>query len=223
MDAKAQAPPHERQAFGLRVPVASHPELRRLRAAHTPAHQGWRLWSATWLLLDYMTGMDLAGRSVLDAGCGWGLVAAGCAHKGARVTAFDLDPAVLPLARFHADLNDTDVTLATCGFADVDDAWLADADWLIAADVCFRPDLAEDLFHLLERARTSGTRVAVADPGRPAFQSLASRCVDELAAWTGPVSTPEPLVAWPGERPQVHGRLLLIGADPPPPPPAEPR
>jgi len=81
-------------------------------------------------------------------------------------------------------------------------------------DICFRGDLIEPLFGLIRRACTVGARIAIADPGRPPFQTLASRCVSELGAWTEPVITPEPLVAWPGKRPLVHGRLITLGANP---------
>ena len=73
MPKKAQSASKERQAFGLRIPRASDPQLRALRAAHQPAHQGWRLWSATWMLLSYLETQALAGKNVIDAGCGWGL------------------------------------------------------------------------------------------------------------------------------------------------------
>ena len=44
----------------------------------------------------------LAGRRVLDVGCGGGLLAEGMARRGARVTGIDLSPAALEVARLHA-------------------------------------------------------------------------------------------------------------------------
>lgn len=210
MVSKPHSAPDERQAFGLRVPRASHPDLRRLRAEHTPAHQGWRVWSATWLLLAYLEDIDLRDQRVLDVGCGWGLASAYCARRGARVTAVDLDPEVLPLVDLHAGLNGVDIEARQGSFNDVTDDDLGDSDRLIGADICFRPANIDPLFALVSRAHEAGVPVAIADPGRPTFQALASRCVDELGAFSGPVQTPEPLVAWPGERPLVHGRLLTV-------------
>jgi 2-polyprenyl-6-hydroxyphenyl methylase/3-demethylubiquinone-9 3-methyltransferase len=53
--------------------------------------------------LDYIDARaGLAGRRVLDVGCGGGLLAEGMARRGARVTGIDLAPAALEVARLHA-------------------------------------------------------------------------------------------------------------------------
>ena len=53
--------------------------------------------------LDYIEARaGLAGRRVVDVGCGGGLLAEGMARRGARVTALDLAPAALEVARLHA-------------------------------------------------------------------------------------------------------------------------
>jgi 2-polyprenyl-6-hydroxyphenyl methylase/3-demethylubiquinone-9 3-methyltransferase len=44
----------------------------------------------------------LAGRRVADVGCGGGLLAEGLARAGARVTALDLAPSMIEVARLHA-------------------------------------------------------------------------------------------------------------------------
>jgi 2-polyprenyl-6-hydroxyphenyl methylase/3-demethylubiquinone-9 3-methyltransferase len=53
--------------------------------------------------LDYIDARaGLAGRRVLDVGCGGGLLAEGMARRGARVTGIDLAPEALTVARLHA-------------------------------------------------------------------------------------------------------------------------
>ena len=53
--------------------------------------------------LDYIEARaGLAGRRVLDVGCGGGLLAEGMARRGARVTGIDLAPKALEVARLHA-------------------------------------------------------------------------------------------------------------------------
>jgi len=44
----------------------------------------------------------LSGARVLDVGCGGGLLAEGLARAGARVTAIDLAPGMIEVARLHA-------------------------------------------------------------------------------------------------------------------------
>jgi len=53
--------------------------------------------------LDYIEARaGLAGRRVLDVGCGGGLLAEGMARRGARVTGIDLAGEALAVARLHA-------------------------------------------------------------------------------------------------------------------------
>jgi 2-polyprenyl-6-hydroxyphenyl methylase/3-demethylubiquinone-9 3-methyltransferase len=53
--------------------------------------------------LDYIEARaGLAGRRVLDVGCGGGLLAEGMARRGARVTGIDLAPGALEVARLHS-------------------------------------------------------------------------------------------------------------------------
>lgn len=56
------------------------------------------------LRLDYIESCagGLAGRSVLDVGCGGGLVSEGMARRGAEVTGIDLATGPLQVARLHA-------------------------------------------------------------------------------------------------------------------------
>lgn len=51
----------------------------------------------------------LAGREVLDVGCGGGILAESMAHRGARVTAIDLSEAALEAGRLHAESQAVEV------------------------------------------------------------------------------------------------------------------
>jgi len=60
--------------------------------------------------LDYIEARaGLAGKRVLDVGCGGGLLAEGMARRGARVTGIDLAPGAIEVAKLHALETGTEV------------------------------------------------------------------------------------------------------------------
>lgn len=205
----------DRQAYGLRLAAPGHPELRKLQARHAPVRQGHRLWNATWLLVEYLAEQRLPpGLAVLEVGSGWGLSGIYCARSlGATVTATDVDPEVFPFLRLHAHLNGVEVSTIAAGFDEIPDELLTRSDVLIGADVCFYDDMVPPLFGLVERALDAGVRrVAISDPNRMAFRSLASRCRYELGGMVLNRQVKEPLLPWPGEAPRLEGRLLAVGS-----------
>jgi len=211
---EANTPPPDRRAFGLTILHPSHPELRQLRAVHAPQVQGHRLWNATWLLLRFFEAHPLPRECrVLEAGSGWGLSGIYCARTyGATVTATDLDPEVFPFLQLHARHNQVEISTLPSGFHQVGLDVLARQDALIGADICFREGMVEPLFDLVERALGAGLdRVVISDPGRLAFRSLASLCTTRLNGLELEWQVEEPTLTWPGERPLIHGRILVVG------------
>lgn len=77
--------------------------------------------------------VPLDSRSLLDAGCGTGLLAVDCARLGAHVTGIDLSPTLVDLARERLphDLSPGSVTLRA---GDMLDAGLGEFDHLVAMD-----------------------------------------------------------------------------------------
>ncbi|MBE0489044.1 MAG: bifunctional 2-polyprenyl-6-hydroxyphenol methylase/3-demethylubiquinol 3-O-methyltransferase UbiG [Halomonas sp.] len=62
------------------------------------------------LRLDFIDARaGLAGKQVVDVGCGGGLLAEAMAHRGARVTGIDLGEAPLAVARLHAEESGVEV------------------------------------------------------------------------------------------------------------------
>jgi len=62
------------------------------------------------LRLDYIDGIvDLKASTVLDVGCGGGLLAENMAKKGAKVTGIDRSPKALGVARLHAESSGIEV------------------------------------------------------------------------------------------------------------------
>jgi len=100
---------------------------------------------------------DLTGLRVLDAGCGTGALAVEAARRGADVTAIDLSPTLVELARerLPSDLGAGRIRLLA---GDMLDAALGEFDHVVAMDSLIHyesPDLLRALAALAPRTRGS--------------------------------------------------------------------
>lgn len=129
------------------------------------------------MLMDYFEQNAIKkGSHVMEVGCGWGLAGIYCARiHGARVTGADIDPDVLPYARLHAEVNNTDVTFIKKGFDSLRVKDLEGVDILLGADICFWDNMTDSLKRLIGRARKAGVkRILISDPIRSPFEELCS-------------------------------------------------
>ena len=114
----------------------------------------------------------VAGKRVLDFGCGSGVVAIAAALAGAReVIACDIDPLALQATRINARLNDVELALAD-DYCNVS----GDIDLIIVADVLYDKANFPWLRRFLERA----SEVLVADSrvkdfDHPPYRQIARR------------------------------------------------
>lgn len=101
----------------------------------------------------------IAGRRVLDLGCGSGIVAIAAALAGAdEVLATDNDPHALVATQLNAQVNAVAVSLVAAGRADV--------DLILAGDVFYDKAVADVMTPYLQGCVTDGIDVLVGDPGR---------------------------------------------------------
>lgn len=106
----------------------------------------------------------VAGRRVLDLGCGSGLVAIAAAKGGAAsVVAVDTDPHAVVAARLNALENGVEVEAVRADLLDGDPPG---ADMVLAGDVFYNRALARRVLPFLRRCRDRGMEVLVGDPGR---------------------------------------------------------
>lgn len=110
-----------------------------------------RWWNAYWRIYAHLVGLQLRGREVLVVGCGFGEDALRLARLGARVTAFDLSPEAIDIARRRALHEDVELALH-----------VQPAESLRFADASFDCIVARDILHHVDipRAMTELRRVA---------------------------------------------------------------
>ncbi len=147
----------------------------------------------TALCLEWLDGLDLSGRTVIDYGCGSGVLAIAALKLGAaRVVGVDNDPQALTATRDNAERNDVQARL---------DVFLPDAAPDAPADVFVANILAAPLAELAERF------AARVKPGAPfALSGILDGQQDELLQRYAPwfehlrVSTREDWVRIEGAR-----------------------
>lgn len=162
------------------TPVPGVPEICVRKAA--PGSGIWRLaeiegkalgapyWSSWWgggvalarHVLDHPE--IVAGKRVMDLGCGSGLVGIAAAMRGAAsVLALDIDPYAIAVTPLNAAANGVALEARLHDLGN-DDA--PNADVVLAGDVFYDAALAVQAVAYLERCAKRGMRVLVGDPGR---------------------------------------------------------
>ncbi|MGB7030455.1 MAG: SAM-dependent methyltransferase, partial [Syntrophobacteria bacterium] len=64
-----------RKAYGVRLLLSHHPEVRKLKRFNSPSVHGNKFWKSSWLLMDYLNRRGFPeGANVREVGCGWGLL-----------------------------------------------------------------------------------------------------------------------------------------------------
>ena len=201
----ARTPRTNIRAYGVRLLMSRHPEVRKLKRLNAPSAHGNKLWTSSWLLMDYFNRRGLSeGAHVMEVGCGWGLAGIYCAKKhGAIVTGVDIDSSVFPYLRLHAETNGVKVSTMKRGFAGLTGNHLKKFDVVIGADICFWDSLVDPLKKLIRRALRAGVRlVLIADPGRSSFEEMGEYFVRERGG---------KLLDWTMQRPRrTQGRILKI-------------
>ncbi len=146
----------------------------------------------TAMCLEWLAGMDLAGRSILDWGCGSGVLGIAALALGARtVTALDIDPQALQSTRANALRNGRTAELQVLHPAAMPPDDLHD---VVVANI-----LADSLVALapaLRRHCSAGARVALSG----ILAAQAGRVRDACAPWLD--------LSHAGE---LHGWALLAG------------
>lgn len=191
--------------YGVRGFRSRHGEIRKLKRSHNPCYHGHRIWTSSWLLMDFFQHQGLPqGIRVMDVGCGWGMAGIYCAKRhNAKVTCVDRDPEVFPYLHLHARLNGVKLVTLERSFDELTASQFKDIDVLIGADICFWETLVEPLRNLVYRAFQRGVRmVVIADPGRPSFHNLGAHFRER--GWAE-------VMPWAVERPHpIGGRILRI-------------
>ena len=199
----------QRKAFGITVLKAADKRIRGLKDQYEPCVHGDKFWNSSWLIMDFLKRQGFPkGCSVIEVGCGWGLASIYCAKNyKARVTGVDMDSAVFPYLKLHAEINDVRIKTERMKFQGLRKKMLSKFDLMIGADICFWDELVDPVYKMIRRAVKAEVRqVIIADPGRPPFLEICDRCCDKLGGVTKDWELSGSV--------QASGTLLIVGSLP---------
>ena len=125
-----------------------------------------QVWPAGLRLAEAMAGLSLAGRRVLEVGCGLAIAGIVSHRHKAEVTASDRHPLCARFLRENLRLNG----LSPVAYHDADwehpDDRLGKFDLIIGSDVLYEASHPSQLAHFVERHASDHVEVVIVDPGR---------------------------------------------------------
>ncbi len=125
-----------------------------------------QLWPSGRVLAEAMCTHEIAGKRILELGCGLGLSSLVLQRRHADITASDHHPLAESFLRDNAARNG----LPTIAFRDlrweVADTTLGRFDLIIGSDILYERDHAPQLAALVLRHALPDTEVLITDPGR---------------------------------------------------------
>jgi predicted nicotinamide N-methyase len=172
----ALVPEIELREGGLSMPLWEAAALADSRPAVPPPYWAWP-WAGGQALARYV--LDHPGlvrdRTVVDVGCGGGIVAIAAALAGARaVTAIDIEVFAIEATRINAAANGVVVSAVESDPIGTDDGWGV----VLVGDLWYEQEVADRMAPWLRRLAGRGATVLTGDLGRA---HLPRRGLTELA------------------------------------------
>lgn len=125
-----------------------------------------QLWPAGQVLANAMSVIPIAGRRILEIGCGLGLSSLVLQRRCADITASDHHPLAASFLEHNADIN----SIKRLSYVDL--SWnkphvsLGMFDLIIGSDILYERDHAQMLSELILRHAKPSSEIITTDPGR---------------------------------------------------------
>ncbi|MGP1674788.1 MAG: class I SAM-dependent methyltransferase [Candidatus Limnocylindrales bacterium] len=149
---------------GLSMPLWEAAVLADQRPAVPPPYWAWP-WAGGQALARYVLDHPavVRGTSVVDIGCGGGIVAIAAALAGAaQVTAIDIEVFAIEATRLNAQANGVTIAALELDPIGSDDGW----DVVLVGDLWYEQELAERMTPWLRALAARGATVLTGDLGR---------------------------------------------------------
>ncbi|HPE79018.1 MAG: methyltransferase domain-containing protein [Sedimenticolaceae bacterium] len=135
------------------------------------------VWASSEVLAHLMFEFEIAGKRILEVGCGIGLASLVLNHRLADITATDHHPAAADFLRRNVALNDgDDIPFVRTGWAD-EDSSLGRFDLIIGSDLLYERAHVALLAAFIQRHARSHCEVVLVDPGRGHHAQFSKRMI----------------------------------------------
>lgn len=166
----------------------------------------WSIFGVVWpsglALARLMADEPIAGRRIVEVGCGIGLASQVLNARSADITATDRHPEAARFLAYNTALNaQAPIPFVRTGWADEEEDELGNFDLVIGSDLLYEREPAAALVGFVERHARPTCEVLLLDPGRGHAPRFATR-MTALGFVTERV-TPEPT----DEAPAYDGRI----------------
>ena len=130
----------------------------------------WPLFGVVWpsseVLACLMSEYEVAGKRILEVGCGMALASIILNHREMDITATDYHPEVEKFLNINTDLNnDNHIPFIRTGWADADSG-LGKFDMIIGSDLLYESEHIVLLADFIQQHAKPDSEVIIVDPGR---------------------------------------------------------
>jgi predicted nicotinamide N-methyase len=159
-----------------RVDDMVHEVYPRAVSVHGDAPVWMITWPAAFSLAEYLVlNEEVAGRRVLELGCGTAAPGIALERIGASVVCTDYDPLALSMAGHNAGMNGCRA-LETHLLDWYDPDLTGDFDLVVGSEIVYFERSFSPLLSVLKRYTEPGGRIILADQGRPQMKPFLEMC-----------------------------------------------
>jgi SAM-dependent methyltransferase len=169
-----------------------------------------QVWPSALVLAAHMQDVALAGRHVLEVGCGLALASLVVHRRHGQVTASDCHPLTESFLRENLRLNDLSPLRYRRGDWALENRTLGRFDLIVGSDVLYDRGQPVPLSQFIELHAHAAAEVLIVDPDR-GNRAAFNRCMDDL----GFRRNERKLRSLPGSGLAYKGRLLSYRRDDP--------
>lgn len=135
------------------------------------------VWDSSQILAHFLIDFDIAGKRILEVGCGMALSSHVLNQRHADISATDYHPEAELFLRVNTALNNgREIPYLRTGWADTDSG-LGRFDLIIGSDLLYEDEHSELLVNFIDSHAKSTCEVVIVDPGRKQHARFSKKMV----------------------------------------------